>query len=424
MLRAGILRILKQNEPLVNDLYGSLSNISVKNKYSDAMNELKKKDEYYNGYKNYLDINNKLSNYQLTDEDKQQLLTPSEKLTTELNNPVISGTQAYNTYLSNADRPDNYIEYLKSNHPELYQEYLQNGTIQQQQNPITESAVNELKYKRLGINPEDIKTYEKYKSAPFDYEKYNRELESYGLSVYPNLISTGSLGNTLANLYAKQIEGHLAPAPVRYKTRLEEGKQGDIYTYREDNPEGTFKVIRPGTTKPEKEDWKPYSDLSYQIFKDEDGTYKRRSYFYNSKGENKEVITPSTEEEYNQYMDEMKPKPEKTVSGSRYYRRSSTSTPKPKDELNKVYYGEGGLDEYLKDLYNNIMSASPEELEEIKSDWQNEADNVWSIWGQIKAENPNISDEALNKMYGDIKSRMEVMGNVVMTGKKRYGRSD
>lgn len=416
MLRPGIIKILKDNESAINNIFGSLDNIHVRNSYADAMNELQKKDAYYNGYKSYLDTANKMNNYQLTDYDKEQLTKPNENFASV----IPTTTPEYQAYQQAGNKYSNYIDYLKQNNQDVYNEYLKTGTITQTNPVLTENDVRKLKYQRLGITPDQQKSYEQFQKTPFDYEEYNRQLSDYGLSVYPNLLSTGSLGNTLANAYMQGLQQHMVkkPDPLHYK--VDEDKNGNIYMYNDLDPTGTFKVIKSGTEKQQKQDWKPYGDLSYQIYKDDDGTYHRRSYLVNSDGELKEMITPSNEDEYKSYMTNLNPpKPEtKSYRGSGTHKKEKTN-----DEWKaEAYYGENGLDSYLTDLWSDIQNSSQDGLSQLKNKWQTEADYVWKEWAKIKNDYPGMKKEAMNEIYNDIKSRMEIMGGIVMSGnKKQYG---
>jgi hypothetical protein len=417
MLRPGIIKILKDNEGMINNIFGSLDNIHVRNSYADAMNDLQKKDAYYNGYKSYLDTDKKMNGYQLTDYDKSILTQPNEKFA-DLSQMTAAAPE-YQSYLNDPTKPQDYIKYLKDKHPDTYNNYVTSGVIVQQPKNITEQDVLKMKYNRLGITPEQQKTYEQFRATPFDYDNYNRQLQNYGLEMYPNLISTGSLGNTIANTYMQGLQGHMVKKPDTTHYKVDEDKNGNIYMYNDIDPTGTFKIIKPGTEKQQKQDWKPYSDLSYQIFKNDDGTYNRRSYLVNSDGEIKEMITPSNEDEFKSYMTNLNPPVQKTS----YHGTSRKGREKTADEWKaEAYYGEGGLDNYLNDLWSDIQNSSESGMTDLKNKWQSEADYVWKEWGRIKSENPNMNKTALNDIYNDIKQRMEIMGGIVISGnKKLYG---
>ena len=238
-----ISKLLRDQRPLLESLYGNIDNLIVENNSEKALRFIEnadKKDKEYSKWKN---INNSISSVNITDDDLYNV----EK-SVNYDDPLIKNTDAWKKY----DEYKNSIldEFNKSkttgdnttagettpvSEPSImsFQDYLNTDpamlndiTSKFQVEKKTAKEIDELKkdiYKKANLSEEDINFYSQYK-PPF-VEEYNKSLYDIVYQNYPKLQSRGSLGNTLAENFSGRLLNKLLKdsEPVKKKVDFHDG---------------------------------------------------------------------------------------------------------------------------------------------------------------------------------------------------------
>lgn len=249
-LNGGILRFFERNGPVFEKVYGSLDNVDVRNKFTDYQSALDKNQETFNKIQKFNKIKNDASAYQFDDNDINTLFGKTDKLTIPIDHPDIQGSDSWKNFISTTDRPTDFTEYLKQGDQTTYNDFLTKGYITQEEKKPTRQEIDSHVLGKLNLNPEDKQLYDEMLQNPFDYDGYNRDLQQFALSNFPRLQSTGTLGNTLADTFLRQVSNQQLEKPAIVKPGYElkqDTVTGDWLYFKKDDPYAPPIVSRPGT---------------------------------------------------------------------------------------------------------------------------------------------------------------------------------
>lgn len=234
-----LTQIVTAYQPMIQDIFGNLSDIRAKRGYKDALQEMagfqNERDEYFR----YKDIAARLANTPLSDEDLYNTQTgfDSNKLSLTAKSELES-TNAWQDYIKYNDsvskqneinkeqglteqKPIGFQDFVLKNDAHK-QEFTGLGFLKNFKTPKTSEEIYANKMKKSGLTPEDFSFYQEYSRKNFSPDRFNQEVVNQIYARQPNMISTGKLGSGLFDLYGRQMSQLMIQRP-KVNTKIHNG---------------------------------------------------------------------------------------------------------------------------------------------------------------------------------------------------------
>jgi len=169
---------MRNNSKVIEDIYGSLDNIVVKDNYKDLLKQLGTYDQQYKNFMAYNDVKGKLGNMELGDEDVKKLYKKQSDLIPDWEtNEEITKSEPYMKWQQGSDSgpgktQDTFLNYVMKNHPEYALDLHDKGMIQDK---VTEPTPEEVQQYKLGkLTPEERQLHDKYEKNPIKPGEHNK----------------------------------------------------------------------------------------------------------------------------------------------------------------------------------------------------------------------------------------------------------
>lgn len=282
------LKALRDNLPLINELFGHVDNAIVKDNYSEALNILNEKHKSDTDYIKWKSINDKMRGVSLS-EDEGYNVNKGINYT----DPEIKNTEAYkkfSEYLTNTIPSPAETTAMTEGRREQgtsqgnvsptgqlsFEDFISRDPVMQNEinakfmketkTPLTEEEYRRKEFQKAGLTDEDMNFYGTYK-PPFASE-YNKELTDFFTEYQDKLDSSGSYGNKYQKLLAEKL-GSMQRTDEQPMKKTHQFHDGYEFTYDEYGNQIGIKKL------PEKEkDFKLSSDAEIKEYTDADGTVK------------------------------------------------------------------------------------------------------------------------------------------------------
>jgi hypothetical protein len=292
---ARLVKAIRDYTPLINNLFGSIENVVIRNDYLEALTELSDVEKQNNDYYKYKEVENRINTVDWTDEDNY---TDETKIDYE--NPNFKGSNAYKEYEkyyqsyhnppktevtadvnttpvnakaiggemqsgggTKAEIPalQTFEQFMSSN--PAYKDEIQKGYMKKVLK--TPEQVKSEYYKRAGLSEEETEFYKSYKPPYVD--GYNKKLTNLFAKYIPGL-QGDYVGDKYSKLFAGKLENLMLPqtAQTKYDTQIDEESGQILYINPSDPNDVKVKQYAPPKVKPTEFD-------PYGVEQDENGNY-------------------------------------------------------------------------------------------------------------------------------------------------------
>ena len=264
---SGLTQFIRNNSKVIEDIFGSLDNIVVRNNYKEYMRTLDTYDQQYRSFLAYNETKNKMDTMPITNEDAKNLYKQASDFIPDWEkNEELTKSEPYLKYQQSLQSgpgttQESYLNYLTKNNPDEALRLKQSGLIQSK---TIDPTADEIKQYKLGkLAPEEQALYKKYEANPIKPGEYNRNLSEMIFKSYPRLVSEGSLGSSLADIFSQQ--GSQLQIPQQ-KTTFEDKEIGGeiVRVYNDGRVVPLYNSLKNREQKQTTKDW--------EIFQKEDGT--------------------------------------------------------------------------------------------------------------------------------------------------------
>ncbi|MCC6867141.1 MAG: hypothetical protein IT280_13375 [Ignavibacteria bacterium] len=198
----GLTDWLRRNGDVVEKVLGPLDDLIVKSNAQDAFKELGKFEKRYTDWLNLRSLNKKLDSYQINEDDINSLVKSKYTYNPGFEeDETIKGAPVYQEYqkapTQNGQAGD-YLAYLQAsgNTDEINRlkglGYLNEELIKPSQDDISNHIANKL------LNADELSMYNKLRGEDFNPDIHNYGLRDLVMKNKNRLISSGSVGNDLA----------------------------------------------------------------------------------------------------------------------------------------------------------------------------------------------------------------------------------
>ncbi|MCC6867044.1 MAG: hypothetical protein IT280_12890 [Ignavibacteria bacterium] len=251
----GITDWLRRNGDIVEQVLGNLDNIVVKGNAQDAFKELGKHEERYKNWLNMRNLHKKINSYQMQEDDVNSLVKNKYTYNPGFEeDESIKSNPLYQEY-QKAPTGD-YLSYLQStNNTDEINRLKGLGYVNEELIKPSQDEVNDHIARKL-LSPEELAMYDKLKGESFDPDLHNFGLRDLIMENKQKLISSGSLGDDLAEELVQRAGLLQMPEekPENPLIRFDE-KNNVMIGY---DAQGNIKFTRKYAEDPKKEEKKSF----------------------------------------------------------------------------------------------------------------------------------------------------------------------
>lgn len=333
-----LTEMLVAYQPLLTNFFQNFSDIGAKKSYRESIDELKGLQGERDNYYKFQNMSQKLVNTPLDVTDKyNQSIGWDRDYISGRDPKEIQGTESFKRYDEYAKTIEQqkldaetagtpfegtvkpFDEWAVTDNDAMNEMY-NLGYLTTINSEKPKEEVDKTRFTKAGFTEADQSFYNDYDKKNFNYEKYNRDILDMFYQNSPDMVSTGSLGNSLAEIYGKTASGYMItpPTPQKYNVHFEDGfmikydEQGNLIAK-------TFVGDANKGKKENPDDW--------IVDKDEAGELWKYANVYNEKTKKWELVKrrPLSGEEakiYNLAMEKKEKKPtgrKRSSSGTKKY---------------------------------------------------------------------------------------------------------